>query len=83
MSDWVWISIIFGLMALWVWKYEPKMLVEHEDGRVTFEHVHGTSTNLTERVRVILALGFLYLFVLAVNYHEFLWELFWQYMNLQ
>ena len=81
MAGLVWISIIFGILALWSWFYEPKMLVEHKDGRVTFERVPGTNTNITERVRIILALGFLYTLALVANYHEFLWKLFSQFMN--
>lgn len=73
---------MFGLLALWIWNYEPKMLVEHDDGSESFEHVPGTHTSFTERARVFLAIVFLYIIALAVYYHEFLWEMFWQNVNL-
>lgn len=77
------ISICFGLVALWVWVYEPPMLVEHEDGTETLEDSNVGRLSCVERLRVIFELALLYLVVLAIFYHEIAWKLLQEYMQFQ
>ena len=82
MSDWVWISVIFGLLALVSWVYDPKMLVEHEDGSVTYEHIDENRPTLLERVRVIFAIALVWAVVIVIVYHELVWGLLQEYVKV-
>lgn len=72
-SNWIYISGIFVSLSLVVWVYDPKMLVENDDGIVTYEDTEDGRPTIPERLRVIFAIVIIWAVVMAVDYREVIW----------
>lgn len=79
---WV-ISICFGLVTLWVWMYEPKMMIEHEDGRVTFEKIPREKANDLARLNMVFLLVSMWAVALVIVYHHIVWVFLQEFLQFK
>ncbi|MFZ2303242.1 MAG: hypothetical protein WAV98_00425 [Minisyncoccia bacterium] len=76
MYSWIWISVIFGVLAVYAWIVNPKMLVEQMDGGVTYEDCEDGAPTFLERVRITFMIVLAWAIVMAIFNHEFVWDFF-------
>lgn len=81
MNDWMFISFVFGSLALLALTYKPKMLVEDKNGIVTYEDTEEDRPTIPKRLRVILALAIAWTIVMLVDYHEHAWRFLQEYLK--
>lgn len=68
------ISICFGILIIWVLTYEPRMIIENEDGSVTFEHIPGEQTKTPDRVHATISFVFMWAVAQVIVYHQIVWS---------
>lgn len=83
MEDWIWISVLFVVIAFWLLTYEPKEMIENTNGGITFEKTGSGRPSINERLRLILALSIAWAIVMAIDYHALVWEALQTYMKLK
>ena len=72
MYHWIWVTVAFCILAIWVWRYDPPMMDDY--GNVTPLPSNEGRARTGERFRLIIALVILWAIAMGIMYHEVVWK---------